>query len=71
MSQENVEIVKRWINAYNSRDNDALVGITDPDFEFRSYFVSIESLFRGYEAWTPTSRHSMTLTTTSLSPRAT
>ena len=35
MSQENVEIVRRWIDDYNSRDTESLFAITDPDFEFR------------------------------------
>jgi ketosteroid isomerase-like protein len=51
MSQRNVEVVREWIDAYNRRDNDALIGLNDPDFEFRSIFVSIESVFRGVEAF--------------------
>ena len=49
MSQRNVDAVRRWLDAYNSRDFEALIEITDPDFEFRSRFVAIESGFRGYE----------------------
>ena len=49
MSQENVEIARRWNAAYNERDMDALIKLTDPDFEFRSIFVGIESVFRGYD----------------------
>jgi len=49
MSQENVELVRRWIEAYNRRDMEALNRLDDPDFEFRSIFVGIESLFRGPE----------------------
>jgi ketosteroid isomerase-like protein len=45
----NIETVRRWIDAYNRRDIDAVVGLTDPRFEFRSIFVSIETVFRGYE----------------------
>jgi hypothetical protein len=51
MSKQNVEIVRRWVDAYNRRDNEALVGLNDPDFEFRSIFVSIESVFRGVAAF--------------------
>ena len=36
MSQENVEIVRRWIDAYNRRDFEGIVEIIDPDFDFRS-----------------------------------
>jgi hypothetical protein len=28
---------------------ETLKGLTDPDFEFKSIFVGLESLFRGYE----------------------
>jgi ketosteroid isomerase-like protein len=51
MSQENVEITRRWNSAYNSRDVDTLIELTDPDFEMKSIFVSIESVFRGYEGF--------------------
>ena len=34
MSQENVEIVQRSIDAYNRRDLDALRSLNDPDTEF-------------------------------------
>jgi ketosteroid isomerase-like protein len=34
MSQENVEIVKRWVDAFNRRDLDALMETVIPDFAF-------------------------------------
>jgi ketosteroid isomerase-like protein len=49
MPQENVEIVRRWNDAYNRRDLETLLELTDPDFEFRSVFVGMESVFRGYD----------------------
>jgi ketosteroid isomerase-like protein len=49
MSQENVEIARRWNAAYNERDMDTLIKLTDPDFEFRSIFLAMESDFRGYD----------------------
>ena len=50
MSRENVEVVRRWIEAYNRRDIDGLIDLTAPDMEFRSIFATIESggVFRGY-----------------------
>jgi ketosteroid isomerase-like protein len=51
MSQENVEITRRWNEAYNRRDVETLIELTDPDFEMKSIFVSIESVFRGYEGF--------------------
>jgi ketosteroid isomerase-like protein len=49
MSQENVEITRRWNDAYNRRDFETLLELTDPDFEFKSVFVGMESVFRGYD----------------------
>lgn len=49
MSRANVDVVQRWTEAYNRRDVDGLIALTDPDFEFRSIFVAIERVFRGYE----------------------
>jgi ketosteroid isomerase-like protein len=49
MSQENVEIVRSWNSSYNQRDMDALIELTDPNFEFRSVFLPMESHFRGHE----------------------
>jgi hypothetical protein len=51
MSQENVEAVQRWIEAYNVRDLEALIELTDPDCAFRSRFVGLESLFRAYDGF--------------------
>jgi ketosteroid isomerase-like protein len=49
MSQENVDVVRRWIETYNRRDIEALLDVSDPDIEFRSIFAGIESggAFRG------------------------
>ena len=46
MSRENVEAMRSWVEAYNRRDMDALVELSAQDFEFRSIFVSVESVFR-------------------------
>jgi ketosteroid isomerase-like protein len=53
MSEENVEVVRRWIEYYNQRDTDGLIGLTTPDFEMKSVFADIESggVFRGYEGF--------------------
>jgi ketosteroid isomerase-like protein len=49
MSQENVNVVESWFDAYNRRDFEGLIEVIDPDFDFRSRFVEIESNFRGHE----------------------
>ncbi len=49
MSRANVEVVQRWVDAYNRRDIDGLIALTDPDAELRTRFVAIESVFRGHE----------------------
>ena len=48
MSQENVEIVRQWVEFYNRRDFEGLFGLTDSDVEARSRFVAIESEIRGH-----------------------
>ena len=50
MSQENVEIAKRAIGAFNRRDVDAFAALTTPDFEWSPSMVAIEGeVFRGRE----------------------
>lgn len=51
MSQENVAAVQGWVDAYNRRDFEGLIELTDPDCEFRSRFVALESVFRAYEGF--------------------
>jgi ketosteroid isomerase-like protein len=48
MSQENVEIVQRWVAFYNRRDLDGLRGLTDPDLKAVTRFVAMESEVRGH-----------------------
>jgi ketosteroid isomerase-like protein len=49
MSRENVEAVRGWLEAYNQRDIEGLLGLSTSDIEFRSVFAAIESggIFRG------------------------
>jgi ketosteroid isomerase-like protein len=49
MSQENVEIVRRWFEAYNRRDIGGLTDLSDPEIDLRSRFVAIEPVLHGYE----------------------
>ena len=48
MSQQNVEIVRRWIELFNRRDIRGLVSLTEAGFEMKSLLVAIESDVRGY-----------------------
>jgi ketosteroid isomerase-like protein len=49
MSQQNVEIIRRWNAAYNTRDHNSLRELTHPEFEFQTIFLTVESVFRGHE----------------------
>jgi ketosteroid isomerase-like protein len=51
MSQENVEVVRRFLEAYNRRDFELITELMDPTFEFRSRFVGIESVHRASEGF--------------------
>jgi ketosteroid isomerase-like protein len=50
MSQENVDVVRRWVEFYNRRDTDGLIQLNTSDYEMKSVFAGIESggIFRGY-----------------------
>jgi ketosteroid isomerase-like protein len=54
MSQENVEVVRRFMEAYNRRDFGSINELIDPTFEFRSRFVGIESVHRASEGFPDT-----------------
>src|SRR6266571_7669653 len=51
MSQENVETVRRFLEAYNRRDFESINELIDPTFEFSSRFVGIESVHRASEGF--------------------
>jgi ketosteroid isomerase-like protein len=51
MSEQNVEIARRWVDAYNRRDMDDLIELDAVDFVFRSVFVAVEAEFRGQEGF--------------------
>jgi ketosteroid isomerase-like protein len=46
MSQDNVEVVRKAVNALDDRDGVRLVGLFHPDVEFRS--VAEQRVYRGY-----------------------
>jgi hypothetical protein len=46
MSQQNVDAVRRYLEAYNERDFEVLVEATDPDFEFRSRWLRVRRVVR-------------------------
>src|SRR6187397_1429880 len=50
MSRENVEIVRRLFEAWNVRDIEGLVGLSDPDCEWRPFRAQLEGMvYRGHE----------------------
>jgi ketosteroid isomerase-like protein len=51
MSEENIEVVRRFIDAINRRDVDAWAAAVAPELEFQSLFVGIEGrTYRGPES---------------------
>jgi len=50
MSQENVEVIRRWVEFYNRRATDGLMQLTTSDYEMKSVFVNIEAggIFHGH-----------------------
>ena len=53
MPQQNVEIVRQWIEFYNRRDTDGLIQLTTPDYEMKSVFAGVEAggIFRGHSGF--------------------
>ena len=56
MSQENTELLRRAVDAFNRRDVDDFLAYTDPEIEFTPYERAVEGLgpYRGHEgvrAW--------------------
>jgi ketosteroid isomerase-like protein len=51
MSQENVELALRMYDAFNQRDIDALLALSDPDVELISRIVELEGggTYRGHD----------------------
>ena len=49
MSQENVELAKRALDAFNQRDWEAFLALTDEDIEIESRLVAMEGAYHGHE----------------------
>jgi len=55
MSRENVEVVRRAIDAFNSRDFATLAELSHEDLEFTSILTAVDAggaIYRGSETWT-------------------
>jgi len=51
VSEENVEVVRRFIDAINRRNADDWAAVVAPELEFQSLFVGIEGrTYRGPES---------------------
>jgi ketosteroid isomerase-like protein len=53
MSRENVELMRRGLDAYNRRDVEAMLELVDPDVEWYAALDVLlggdETVYRGYE----------------------
>ena len=47
MAQENVDVVRRFIDAFNRGDDDAALALTDPGIEFHTDLIE-QQAFRGH-----------------------
>jgi hypothetical protein len=41
VSEQNVELLRRWITAFNARDLEAMIALSDPNVEFHSAFAVV------------------------------
>ena len=53
MSQENVDLLKRGIEAFNRGDMDGMLAALDPDLEFvtAGLFPGVAPVYRGHDGW--------------------
>ena len=50
MSERNVELNRRWIEAFNSRDIEAVIALCDPSVELDSAFAAIGGgIYKGHD----------------------
>ena len=50
MSRENVELTRRWFEAFNARDIEGMIALFDPSIEFRSAFAVVGgAVYRGHD----------------------
>jgi ketosteroid isomerase-like protein len=49
MSQENVEMVRAWYEAFNRRDFEAFLEFVDDEAEFESRLIAMEGDYHGHE----------------------
>ena len=50
MSERNVELHRRWIEAFNSRDIEAVIALCDPSVELDSAFAAIcGGIYKGHD----------------------
>jgi hypothetical protein len=50
MSEENVELLRRVVEAYNTRDAESFVALCDPEIEIHSVFSAVAgAVYRGHD----------------------
>jgi ketosteroid isomerase-like protein len=50
VSERRIELLRRWAEAYNARDIEALIGFCDPEVELRSVFAAVGgAIYHGHE----------------------
>jgi hypothetical protein len=49
VSQKNVELTRRAIEAFNARDLEAFIAVADPEIEFNSVFADVGGAYSGHD----------------------
>ena len=49
MSQENVELTRRFVAAFNARDIEAMIPYFDSSIEFHSTFAAVGAVYHGHD----------------------
>jgi ketosteroid isomerase-like protein len=49
MSEKNVELTRRYVEAWNARDNEAVIALCDPQIELDSFFSEVGGVYYGHD----------------------
>jgi ketosteroid isomerase-like protein len=50
VSEENIDVVRRWVELFNTRDIAAMLRLSDPSIEFHSVFAAVGgAIYRGHD----------------------
>jgi ketosteroid isomerase-like protein len=49
VSEQNIELHRRFVEAFNARDLESLIALADPKIEYHSVFAEVGAIYHGHE----------------------